>query len=157
MCADIVTPAVRSRMMAGIRGKDTRPELVLRTALHRRGFRYRLHRRDLPGTPDLVFPGRKAVIFVHGCFWHGHDCHLFHWPQTRADFWRGKIGGNIARDRAQRVSESQVAWLGPQQRLTWIDHRETIGFVSRVVEVLALPVTDLVVSVEPLPSLVAVP
>lgn len=110
MCADIVTPAVRSRMMAGIRGKDTRPELVLRTALHRRGFRYRLHRRDLPGTPDLVFPGRKAVIFVHGCFWHGHDCHLFHWPQTRADFWRGKIGGNIARDRAQRQALAAAGW-----------------------------------------------
>ena len=83
MPADTVTPATRSRMMAGIKGKNTRPELMIRSALHRRGFRFRLHRKDLPGRPDLVFTGRGAVIFVHGCFWHGHDCHLFRWPKSR--------------------------------------------------------------------------
>ncbi|MDP9195972.1 MAG: very short patch repair endonuclease [Pseudomonadota bacterium] len=94
---DVVTPAVRSRMMAGIRGKDTKPEMILRRELHRRGLRYRLHGK-LPGRPDLVFPGRKAVIFVHGCFWHGHDCALFRWPGSRKKFWKDKISGNRARD-----------------------------------------------------------
>ena len=84
--------------MAGIRGKDTRPEMILRRGLHARGFRFRLHDKRLPGSPDLVFPGRRAVIFVHGCFWHGHACHLFRLPATRQEFWRAKIEGNAARD-----------------------------------------------------------
>ena len=79
--ADTVTPAVRSRMMAGISGKNTKPELVVRSALHYLGFRFRLHCKNLPGKPDLVFPKHRAVILVHGCFWHGHDCHLFKWPE----------------------------------------------------------------------------
>jgi DNA mismatch endonuclease, patch repair protein len=96
---DIVAPEVRSRMMAGIRSADTRPEMLIRRGLHARGFRYRLHLKDLPGKPDLVFPARRAVILVNGCFWHGHDCPLFRWPTTRPEFWRTKIAGNIARDR----------------------------------------------------------
>ena len=92
--ADVVDPATRSRMMSGIRGKDTKPEMLIRRGLHARGFRYRLHCKDLPGKPDLCFPKYRAVIFVHGCFWHGHDCHLFKWPKTRPDFWREKIGRN---------------------------------------------------------------
>lgn len=96
--ADIVTPEVRSRMMASIRGKDTKPEIVIRKALYGQGFRYRLHDSRLPGKPDMVFGKRKAVIFVHGCFWHGHDCHLFHWPSSRPDWWRAKIEGNRHRD-----------------------------------------------------------
>lgn len=99
MAADIVLPDVCSRMMAGIRGKNTKPEIAIRSALHRLGFRFHVHRRNLHGRPDLVFPKRKAVILVHGCFWHGHDCHLFKWPKPRSDFWRRKINGNIARDR----------------------------------------------------------
>ena len=110
MPADTVSSAVRSRMMAGIRGKNTRPELAIRSALHRRGFRFRLHCKDLPGRPDLVFPGRNAVLFVHGCFWHGHDCHLFRWPKSREDFWRGKIGRNIERDRQQRQALAEAGW-----------------------------------------------
>ena len=98
---DVVSPATRSRMMSGIRGKNTAPELQLRSALHRRGFRYRLHDRTLPGKPDMVLPRYRAVILVHGCFWHQHDCHLFKWPQTRTDFWERKIKGN--RDRDKRV------------------------------------------------------
>lgn len=110
MPADIVSPSVRSRMMAGIRGKNTQPELAIRSALHRRGFRFRLHRKDLPGKPDLVFPGRNAVIFVHGCFWHGHDCHLFRWPKSREAFWRDKIGTNIERDWNQREALVDAGW-----------------------------------------------
>lgn len=124
---DVVTPEVRSRMMAGIRGKDTRPEMLLRKGLHALGWRYRLHGRHLPGKPDLVFPGRKAVIFANGCFWHGHDCHLFRWPRTREEFWRGKIGSNIRRDRhvleqlrneGWRVAEVWECMLKGRQRLS---------------------------------------
>ncbi|MFJ6024941.1 very short patch repair endonuclease [Brevundimonas sp. NPDC092305] len=91
--ADVVDPATRSRMMSGIRGKNTKPELIIRKALHARGFRYRLH-CDLPGKPDICLPKHRAVIFVHGCFWHGHDCHLFKWPNSRPEFWRRKIERN---------------------------------------------------------------
>lgn len=108
MAADIVSPATRSRMMSGIRGKNTRPELVLRSALHRAGFRFRLHRKDLPGRPDMTFPQYGAVLFVNGCFWHGHDCHLFRWPSSREAFWREKITGNINRDRRQ-IAELEEA------------------------------------------------
>ncbi len=96
--------------MASVRSADTRPERTVRSALHRQGFRFRLHRRDLPGTPDLVFPKHRAVLFVHGCFWHGHDCHLFRWPRTRADFWRTKITANIDRDRRQITALRQAGW-----------------------------------------------
>ena len=110
MPADTVTTATRSRMMAAVRGKNTKPELAIRSALHRRGFRFRLHRKDLPGRPDLVFAGRGAVIFVHGCFWHGHDCHLFRWPRSREVFWRDKIETNIERDRLQHQALSETGW-----------------------------------------------
>ena len=110
MPADTVSSAVRSRMMAAVKGKNTKPELAIRSALHRSGFRFRLHRKDLPGRPDLVFPGRNAVLFVHGCFWHGHDCHLFRWPKSREDFWRGKIRRNIERDRQQREALAEAGW-----------------------------------------------
>ena len=101
MSADRVTPQVRSRMMAGIRGGNTKPELAIRSALHRRGFRFRIHCSDLPGKPDLVFLKYRAVILIHGCFWHGHQCHLFRWPKTREEFWREKIISNMERDQRQ--------------------------------------------------------
>ena len=85
-------------MMAGIKASNTQPELMIRRGLHQLGFRYRLHDRRLPGTPDLVFPRYKAVILVNGCFWHGHDCHLFRWPKSREEFWKSKITGNMQRD-----------------------------------------------------------
>ena len=97
-------------MMAGIRGKDTRPEMILRRGLHARGFRFRLHDRRLPGSPDLVFPGRRAVIFVHGCFWHGHACPLFRLPATRQAFWRAKIEGNVARDATAEAALRADGW-----------------------------------------------
>lgn len=97
-------------MMAGIKGKDTKPERLIRSALHCRGFRFRLHRNDLPRKPDLVFPKWEAVIFVHGCFWHGHDCHLFRWPKTRTEFWKDKIGSNIQRDSRQIDQLHECGW-----------------------------------------------
>lgn len=96
--------------MAAIRAKDTRPELVVRRGLHAKGFRYRLQGKDLPGSPDLVLPKYHAVIFVHGCFWHRHDCPLFRWPQTREDFWRKKINGNANRDSDATSRLLQASW-----------------------------------------------
>lgn len=96
--------------MAAIRGGNTRPELQIRRALHAAGLRYRLHVKDLPGKPDLVFPWYRAALFIHGCFWHRHDCHLFKWPSTREDFWREKIGRNVGNDeRAVRLL-SDAGW-----------------------------------------------
>ena len=114
--ADIVSAEVRSRMMANIRGKNTRPELILRRALHAAGFRYRLHDRALPGTPDIILPRYRVVIFVHGCFWHGHDCPLFRWPATRPDFWREKIARN---QMADARNEKQLEKLGWRQAIVW--------------------------------------
>lgn len=108
--ADIVNATVRSRMMAGIRGSNTRPEIAVRHGLHRRGFRYRLHSRTLPGKPDIVLPRHHAVVLVHGCFWHGHDCHLFRWPGSRQDFWRKKIARNRARDAEVRTALAASGW-----------------------------------------------
>lgn len=102
--ADVVDSATRSRMMSGIRGRDTKAEILIRSLLHRRGFRFRLHDRKLPGKPDIVLPRYHAVIFMHGCFWHGHDCPLFKWPGTRPGFWRNKIEKN--RDNDHRVKEA---------------------------------------------------
>ena len=97
--ADVVEKSKRSEMMAGIRGKDTHPEIVVRRALHARGFRYRLNVRGLPGTPDLVFPKRRAVVFVHGCYWHRHQgCRYATVPATNTEFWVTKFDENIARD-----------------------------------------------------------
>ncbi|ABM61203.1 very short patch repair endonuclease [Halorhodospira halophila] len=108
--SDRLSPEHRSRVMSRVRGHDTKPELVLRRALHARGFRYRLHVRDLPGCPDLVFPRYSAVVFVHGCFWHGHDCHLFRMPSTREEFWEKKIGRNRERDRKNRAELLDRGW-----------------------------------------------
>ena len=89
--ADVVDKATRSRMMAGIKGKDTNPEIFLRKALFALGFRFRLHRPDIPGRPDIVLPKHRALVLVHGCYWHGHQCRNFKWPVTNAQFWRDKI------------------------------------------------------------------
>ncbi len=96
--------------MSAIRGADTKPELLIRSGLHRRGFRYRLHDRELPGRPDLVLPKYGAVLFVHGCFWHNHDCHLFKMPSTRTEFWRSKILKNVERDRKVDGLLDEAGW-----------------------------------------------
>jgi DNA mismatch endonuclease (patch repair protein) len=96
---DVLTAAQRQLNMSRIRGRDTKPEMLVRQGLHARGLRYRLHDRKLPGRPDLVFPRHGAVVFVHGCFWHAHGCALSKLPATRQDFWKKKLEGNAARDR----------------------------------------------------------
>lgn len=97
--ADVHSKEVRSYNMSKIKGKDTKPELLVRKFLHKHGFRYRLHVKDLPGKPDMVLPKYKTVIFVHGCFWHGHEnCKYFFVPKTRTEWWLNKINGNIFAD-----------------------------------------------------------
>ena len=96
--ADRHSSEIRRKNMAAVKGKNTKPELIVRRGLHAQGFRYSLHRKDLPGKPDLTLPKYKAVIFVNGCFWHGHSCRAFSWPKTRQAFWRDKISRTIQRD-----------------------------------------------------------
>jgi DNA mismatch endonuclease (patch repair protein) len=96
--------------MAAVRGVDTKPEMMVRRGLHARGFRFRLHQGTLPGRPDLVLPKHRAVIFVNGCFWHGHDCALFVWPRSRDAFWREKITKNVLRDRAGVAALLSANW-----------------------------------------------
>lgn len=95
---DVVDKKTRSRMMSGIRAKNTKPEILIRSLLHQRGYRFRLHVRDLSGQPDIVLKKYRAVIFIHGCFWHRHECHLFKWPKTRPEFWKNKINRNHEND-----------------------------------------------------------
>ena len=105
-----VSAVVRQRM-ARIRKTDTKPELVVRRTAHRMGYRFRLHGRDLPGTPDLVFPGRKKVIFVHGCFWHRHGCHLCApVPKTKSDYWGPKLARNVQRDQISLEGLKSLGW-----------------------------------------------
>jgi DNA mismatch endonuclease, patch repair protein len=108
--ADVVSLTVRSRMMAGIKGKNTKPELIIRKLLYAKGFRYRLHVKNLPGNPDIVLRRYRAVLFIHGCFWHRHDCHLFKWPKTRDEFWKNKISCNVARDEKALEGLASEGW-----------------------------------------------
>jgi DNA mismatch endonuclease (patch repair protein) len=96
-------------MMSGIRGKNTKPEILLRKLLHAKGFRFRLHAK-LPGKPDLVLPKWNAIIFVHGCFWHRHECRIFKWPKSRQDFWQEKLNGNADRDTRNVAALVQAGW-----------------------------------------------
>ena len=107
---DRVTPEQRSKMMAAVRSKDTKPEHFIRRELHARGYRFRLHRVDLPGKPDIVFPSRKCAIFVNGCFWHGHDCPAGSLPSTRHEFWKAKIGRNKNRDAENHTKLKAAGW-----------------------------------------------
>jgi DNA mismatch endonuclease (patch repair protein) len=109
--ADIVDRQTRSRMMAGIRGKHTKPELAVRRFLHRIGFRFRLHDRNLPGKPDLVFPKYRAVVHVHGCFWHQHaGCRFAYTPASNRDFWQTKLRQNVARDAKNDRALHELGW-----------------------------------------------
>lgn len=97
--------------MAAIKSRNTSPELVVRRALHKAGFRFRLHRRDLPGRPDIVLPKHRTLVFVNGCFWHGHEnCSLFRLPKSRTDFWKAKITGNQARDARDLAELEHLGW-----------------------------------------------
>ena len=117
--ADTLTPEERSERMSRVRGKDTKPEMTVRKLVHRMGYRYRLHRRDLPGHPDLVFSGRHKVIFVHGCFWHKHpdpSCKLARMPKSRLDFWKPKLDQNRSRDMD---NENRLRALGWKVLVIW--------------------------------------
>jgi len=114
---DIFNQQKRSEIMSRVRGKDTKPELQVRSFLHATGLRYILHNKKLPGKPDLSFPSRKLALFVHGCFWHGHaGCKRANMPATRPDFWRKKIESNIARDRQNQEALSALGW---EVRILW--------------------------------------
>ncbi len=111
--ADTLSPIERSERMSRVRGKDTGPEMAVRRLVHAMGYRYRLHRADLPGKPDLAFPGRRAIIFVHGCFWHRHpdpNCRLARKPKSRLDFWEPKLNGNRARDLRDQAALAAAGW-----------------------------------------------
>jgi len=108
---DIVDSATRSRMMSGIRGRNTKPEILIRSLLHGQGFRFRLDARDLPGRPDIVLPRYRAVVLVHGCFWHGHDCARgARVPKANRDYWVAKVARNRARDTAAREALVKAGW-----------------------------------------------
>jgi DNA mismatch endonuclease (patch repair protein) len=107
---DKVTPAARSKMMAAVRGRDTGPERKVRSALFTAGYRYRLHRRDLPGAPDIVLPRFRVAVFVHGCFWHGHDCARGRRPASNLEFWNRKLDSNIARDAQNHAGLRAAGW-----------------------------------------------
>jgi DNA mismatch endonuclease, patch repair protein len=108
---DVLTPEQRRLNMSRIRAKDTKPEMIVRRLLHSMGFRYRLHRRELPGCPDLVFPARKKAIFVHGCYWHMHSCRYGQVaPSTNAEFWAAKRKANVARDQRNQVKLAEAGW-----------------------------------------------
>ena len=111
--ADTLSPAERSERMSRIRGKNSKPEMKLRSLVHGMGYRYRLHVHGLPGTPDLVFPARHAIIFMHGCFWHQHsspECRLARMPKSRINFWRSKLKANVERDARNLASLEAMGW-----------------------------------------------
>lgn len=108
---DVFDPAKRSAVMARVKSRDTKPELLLRRLLTDLGARYRLHRKDLPGSPDVVLAGRRLAIFVHGCFWHGHDCPRgSRVPKANRDYWLAKVARNVARDERNRADLAQAGW-----------------------------------------------
>ena len=108
---DTISPEHRSWNMSQIKGKDTKPELIVRSHLHKMGFRFRLHRKDLPGKPDIVLPKHRTVIFVHGCFWHRHkSCKNSYNPKSRKKFWQDKFQGNVDRDKRNRKNLSSLGW-----------------------------------------------
>jgi len=107
---DVFTAAKRSEVMSRIRGANTKPEVLVRCLLHRQGFRFRVHAKDLPGKPDIVLPKYKAVVFIHGCFWHGHSCKRAKLPETNRAFWQRKIDSNRKRDEKQRRQLRRLGW-----------------------------------------------
>jgi DNA mismatch endonuclease (patch repair protein) len=137
---DVLTSEQRRLNMSRIRARDTKPEMLIRRALHARGLRFRLHRKDLPGCPDLVFAAHDAVLFVHGCFWHGHQCRMFKLPSTRTEFWAAKIEGNRKRDARVLEELSAAGWRtmvlwecdlrGPGRRSLTAVINEVVGWLT---------------------------
>ena len=109
-------PLARSRLMSRVRQKNTLPEVIVRKVAHAMGYRFRLHQGDLPGRPDIIFPVLRKAIFVHGCFWHCHECHLFKWPSSQVDFWHSKILRNRAKDLETRAALEANGW---RQLVIW--------------------------------------
>ena len=136
---DRLTPEERSRNMSRIRSKDTLPEILVRRILHRLGYRFRLHRRDLPGSPDIVLPGRRTVIFVHGCFWHRHpDCRNASTPKTRTAFWEEKFRRNVERDAHKEFELRNAGW---HVATVWeCETQDTDTLAERLVAEIAPPV-----------------
>lgn len=136
--ADRIDPARRSFNMSRVRSANTRPELEVRTLLHRLGYRFRLHRRSLPGTPDLVFPSRRAVIFIHGCFWHRHaGCPKASMPTTRPEFWAKKFEANQTRDKRVRHALADDGW---RVEVVWeCEVRDREKLAARLVTFLGAP------------------
>jgi DNA mismatch endonuclease (patch repair protein) len=133
---DSLTSVERSKRMSLIRSQHTRPELLVRQAIHRAGYRFRLHRKDLPGKPDLVLPARKLAVFVNGCFWHGHKCTIGHIPKTNSEFWIKKIQRNRSRDARSILLLRQSGWkvaLVWECRLTPKRAPLTIQLLMRVI------------------------
>lgn len=137
---DVLTPAQRKRCMSNIKGKNTKPEMLVRRLAHGMGYRYRLHRKDLPGKPDLVFLGKRKVIFVHGCFWHMHTCKFGRvTPKSNAEFWRQKREATVLRDNAaiKKIEElgwdAMVVWECETKNLDELSHRLT-GFLAQNID-----------------------
>jgi DNA mismatch endonuclease (patch repair protein) len=132
---DVFSQEKRSAVMRRVKGKDTSPELAVRKALTRLGARYRLHRKDLPGKPDMVMPGRKLALFVHGCFWHGHDCARgARVPKQNRDYWVAKVARNRARDAASREALSALGW---RVETIWeCDMKDAVGLEARLAALL---------------------
>ena len=108
--ADTISRADRSLLMSKVRSKDTKPEIQVRSILHRMGYRFRLHRRDLPGSPDIVLPRHSKAIFVHGCFWHNHDCSRGRRPNSNTDYWNDKLNENVVRDGIKAEELAGIGW-----------------------------------------------
>lgn len=131
-----MTDTERSRIMRAVKSRDTQPEKIVRSLAHRLGYRFRLHRSDLPGKPDLTFAGPRRVIFVHGCFWHGHDCKRgARIPKTNTPYWTAKIARNVARDRVQ---QSELQRLGWRTMIVWecqlSDQRRLVAQLRRYLQ-----------------------
>jgi len=135
--SDVFDEATRSAVMRRVKGRDTAPELKVRRALTALGARYRLHRADLPGKPDIVMPGRRLAIFVHGCFWHGHDCARgARVPKANRDYWVGKVGRNRARDAKSREALAALGW---RVETIWeCDLKDADALKARLVELLGV-------------------
>lgn len=134
---DTITPERRSALMSRIPGKNTTPELVVRSILHRLGFRFRLHKKDLPGRPDVVLPRYRKVVLVHGCFWHGHTCQLASKPKSNTAYWSPKIAGNRARDAKNRQALEDAGW--DVLELWECDIRKLVGIEEQLCDFMKNP------------------